>query len=722
MSDADENKENTLELQTSFETRNGVSVTSSGFPPDTMELDRYELVSSIEDNIIKGIMSIPFDHQERLNKFIENNEHQKAADYLEENSHIFFFINKAHESFLDTLLKVDLSLIDEKSKFNFLKFIIGVASQTRCFGPVEQIADLLLKEYSKDLEDEHLQLLIGVMILKGNAAIENNKQETASIYYHKALTYEGIESGSKAWVLNNLSLFPDVKDHKKRELINQAIDCFLESGQKDEAIKCYVRIAEELDFQHPEEAIKSLDIAVSLMNSQEKVDQEKKAQIHFHKAKYLHQIGRFEDAYLEVNKTINIREHFLGNNRAKASSYYLASILAEVVDKENFEGIKLKQTYYENLADRIDEPLYSKIAKWLSSSELENAKLEEEVAKSGDYFAIFSFFESKAIKQQDPILSIECLDTAKEALENIKGDNECWTALSFHYAETFRQLPDKKKAIFWYQKTLDHNPFHPIASQNLAALLQQECLWVELKEHFEKHMQLFGELPNTCFLFGRTLLQLGDAHNALKYLLKAKKLNADIDIEEDKNKALELIADSQGVESETGMVVTTSDKESHVVTTRDIMSCLEDFSVIVSDRRMQFWRKEGKVHKFKNSPEEIGKELFINFLFSRFGNDVIIVDEYKAGAGRIDIFLAFSTDLKIIVELKMCGQSYSENYALEGIEQLAHYMKIKSVFLGYLVVFDARVKDFGNNLKDPISQGSSTIFPKAVDIRNIYKH
>ena len=46
--------------------------------------------------------------------------------------------------------------------------------------------------------------------------------------------------------------------------------------------------------------------------------------------------------------------------------------------------------------------------------------------------------------------------------------------------------------------------------------------------------------------------------------------------------------------------------------------------------------------------------------------------------------------MKIVVELKMCGGSYTARYAARGVNQLGHYMTSKKSHLGYLVVFDAR--------------------------------
>ena len=73
-------------------------------------------------------------------------------------------------------------------------------------------------------------------------------------------------------------------------------------------------------------------------------------------------------------------------------------------------------------------------------------------------------------------------------------------------------------------------------------------------------------------------------------------------------------------------------------------------------------------------------------------------EEIVAGAGRIDLYLKFAGGLSIVVEIKMCGGSYSSAYAAAGEQQITHYMENKGTKLGYLLVFDGRTRDFGKRV------------------------
>jgi hypothetical protein len=89
----------------------------------------------------------------------------------------------------------------------------------------------------------------------------------------------------------------------------------------------------------------------------------------------------------------------------------------------------------------------------------------------------------------------------------------------------------------------------------------------------------------------------------------------------------------------------------------------------------------------------------------------------RAGAGRIDLYIRLGL-LNVVVELKMCGGgSYSTTYALEGYEQLEHYMDAKRCNIGMLLVFDGRKRDFAKDIPRLKPMGAKTVYSVVVDVR-----
>lgn len=156
------------------------------------------------------------------------------------------------------------------------------------------------------------------------------------------------------------------------------------------------------------------------------------------------------------------------------------------------------------------------------------------------------------------------------------------------------------------------------------------------------------------------------------------------------------------------------------ITIASLEECLNNFiQFIENDKRMTFWKYDPKLkkHRWTSSPEQHGQNLLHTFFKSRFGEKVESIEEVNTGAGRIDIYLRFQNGLKTIIELKMCGSGYSEGYAVEGTDQLFHYLKNKKTHLGYLVVFDGRMRDFGKGIVENYSYNNFTIRSFVADVR-----
>ena len=147
-------------------------------------------------------------------------------------------------------------------------------------------------------------------------------------------------------------------------------------------------------------------------------------------------------------------------------------------------------------------------------------------------------------------------------------------------------------------------------------------------------------------------------------------------------------------------------------------SALADFAkMIAADQRKGFWRIEDKTRKWIQSPENYGRNLLHAYLKAAFKDQINLFRELDAGAGRLDVLVQLGGGLNIILELKMCGQPYSSSYAAEGEVQILHYMENRGVHLGYLIVFDARVRDYSKPLLAARPADRFTVGEIFVDVR-----
>ena len=79
--------------------------------------------------------------------------------------------------------------------------------------------------------------------------------------------------------------------------------------------------------------------------------------------------------------------------------------------------------------------------------------------------------------------------------------------------------------------------------------------------------------------------------------------------------------------------------------------------------------------------------------------------------------MKFGNGLAAVIELKMCGKGYTSTYAASGEEQICHYLENRDTSRGYLVVFDARMNDFGKPLLKSKVVKTFTLAEFFIDLR-----
>ncbi|MGD9099959.1 MAG: hypothetical protein PVF45_05730, partial [Anaerolineae bacterium] len=157
---------------------------------------------------------------------------------------------------------------------------------------------------------------------------------------------------------------------------------------------------------------------------------------------------------------------------------------------------------------------------------------------------------------------------------------------------------------------------------------------------------------------------------------------------------------------------------------QSIEICFEDYAnFIQSEMRMTFWQhdKTRKKRKWISRPEQHAKNLLRTFLNGRFGDSLYTFEEIGSGAGVIDVFIISPGEERAVVELKMCGYGYSQTWARGGIQQLTHYMENKNSEIGYLMVFDSRVRDFAKGLQSTEFVNEMRVVTIIIDLRPYVK-
>ena len=647
-----------------------------------------------------------------LSKFLDEvnkSNFDEAYKIFEENKGTLQHSRKVED--LNYLKKMDFSKLDALKRKDFLIFLVLFSAMVNDRTDSLSYIDFLLKNYSDKLDADLLQ---NIILEKANCLAKDGHINIARINYNKVLNAEGVSPATIAWSYQGLSII-SVTDLDRIKYAQYAADFHFQSGNKMEAVRNLIQISNFKGNIDPKEAIVIFDKCIALYEEKSLVDRELLASLIHRKSNYLYKINQIKEALILAERACDLRRGLIGNEIELCSSLSLAEILAEL-DNQAEKGEKYRAEY-ELLKEKIKDEnfnLREKILGLISNSEFVSNEFLTEVLASDDSELIIS---TLLYQSTDKDLS---LDDAMTLLEKCRvyaekeRNNNVLDVIYFSIAEKYRVEGLYDDAYVFYTKSLKINQFNQSSVQNCLGMLFQEEKWKQAQTFLEERIRIIGELPNVCFFYARALLEDKQYQKALKYFNKSDKSNPKL--ADYKSICIDNLDDSQ-FES---MPIREDWKKS--ITSDIFFEILKEFSNSIStSSRMYFWEKgEDKIsYKWTKNPEEKSKQLLITFLNAKLGFDSTeIIQECRAGAGFIDLYIILPGGLKVIVELKMCGGGYSSTYALSGESQIIHYQQNKTTNLGYLVVFDGRIRDYGKGFKEIQNINNHTIYAIAVDIRH----
>lgn len=550
------------------------------------------------------------------------------------------------------------------------------------------------------------------------------KKETACAIYRELLAKpEVLGSSNRGWAYRNMSLALPAQHTDARRFAEISADAFLEAGQRGEASKSLMRVANCLLFEDPAAALKALDRVVAWFDQNEPASRDFLAGVLHARAERLSKLGRHAEAVSDAKRAAELRTGLLGVEAERASSLYLAGLEADAA------GMPEEATSFQRRADELvaeirDPELQfaAKVKELISSFERARAdELLAEAELNGQHEA--AAHVQVLIGTQDPCLDhtarIHLFEEALKGLEAHTATEDAQQPALFAIAWELSETGEKERALPWYKRILAHNPLDAAAGQNYVAILWELKRWEEAATFVADLVGRFGEKPVRLYALGRSLFEAGRRNEAVTPLHKAVKLaHPDEAVSKHARKYLDMALDQGAVPPPPAAPAA----DAAPVTTAEFEGALEAFAAFVqAEKRMRFWTRKARKHAWVERPERQAQDLLHTFLRARLGDRVQLFEELASGAGRLDLFVVLHGGLSVIVELKMCGAGYSGSYALEGLEQVLHYMVARDKNLGYLVIFDARISDFGTGIESMTVTGKRTVMTKFVDVRSTVK-
>ncbi|HZS25952.1 MAG TPA: hypothetical protein VFB76_01880 [Candidatus Angelobacter sp.] len=597
-----------------------------------------------------------------------------------------------------------------------------ISSRLEAWDVAAAEADALLSEDKDTLTADQI---VDLRLASATGALKRGHTESGLLVIRELLGAEGgLPAKQRGWCWRNVSLVLEPRDVEARNAARQSADAFLQAGEKKEAAKSLVRLADCLVFGRPEEAIRALDEMFALA-AEEGLDERDLGSAARHiRAIRLAELGRHPEAFDDAMTAVELRRGIFGMETQLASSLYLASMEAEHLGRTE-EAQKLEHEA-DTLSESSPDPHHRfAVEVQMLFSSFDKAKAEDSVKRAEASGAVEIVAAARvATAELDSTLNeaarIGLLERILNDLDAANVHERAKEPARFALALRLGNLGQEGRAEGWYRKILAANPNNFPVRDRLIQCLWNQKKWGGAAKLLSGEIDRLGRVPGLLFALGKSLVEAGDFTRAVPLLTGSLKFADDPQLKELARAIRERALESGGTVPPPQPIPTPA----NLVTYEVLESALADFSkFIAADKRMAFWTPIGNNdHKWVEQPERRAKDFLHIFLKARFHDRMDVFEEIGAGAGRIDMYLKFGNGLSAVLELKMCGKGYSSTYAASGEEQIIHYLENRDTSRGYLVVFDARMDDFGKGLLSAPVCGKFTIGEYFIDLRPRVKH
>ena len=648
---------------------------------------------------------------------VGRDDHERAAAEALEKAHSIIMLGNSPK-LLSTLRLIDVAKLSRESRHTILKLRFGAAASLKTYDVgAARDARLLKEEFWSELDQPARE---GLLLLEGCCAADAGQPDTAFAIWRSVLDLPNLSGSGRAWACNNLATLLKPTDPTAAEYAQLASDAFLQQGQRVDAARNSLRRANCILAERPADALRHIDEAIGWFAPDGANGRDLRAGLLHAKANTLLRLGHPADAERLAVEAAELRRGIHGAEEGRCASLHLAAHAAK--DAGHSDAAASYQQEADSLAATSDDAagtLLRRIALLISEFDADTAdRLGAEAATMDDPRARGALELVRSFRLDLPLADrISHLEKAEAMLKTAGGRARDMDLVHHALAAQLLAAGFRDRALPHYMTVLEHDPLNHEARQNAGALLFELGKWEDAVRFFAEQLRVFGRKPGILYAYGRSLLESGDPGRAVAFLNDARNAGgADPSLrkfaEEFMNVALQR-AGRAAPPSE-------ASRDERPISREELEECLTEFSAFVAgDKRMTFWSADGNgAHKWTSRPEHVAKDLLHTALKMRFRARIEVFEEIPAGAGRIDLYIRCQGGLAVVLELKMLGApSYSTTYAFSGQDQVVHYMESKGVKLGYLVLFDARRRDFGTGLNPTTTVNASTVRVFFVDVR-----
>ena len=632
----------------------------------------------------------------------------KFADAARRAHSVFSLDRAAVRKVREHLLRIDRSTLSVDDRGAVLDTLVAAAGILKKFADAIPETDELIALTTEPVKLRNLRLM------RANAEGALQRVETARVLYQELLADPDAEVDVRAWAFRGLAMASPPRSEQQRIWEERAGDAFAESGDRTQMATSYLSVARRLRHREPVRALALVERVVESFSEEDPRTIEERASILHMKAELHHSGGKLGEAFAAAHDAAELRSKIQGNEPALSSSLHLAAGLADALGDRAASAELLTRAEILDRTLRAEDAIRVRVFGAMQANDLVALKAgrDEAEAVSAQHIValadIYIALHDQSLSHAGRIASIE---GAQRRFGRRARDGDLAIVASA-FAEAYRASGDYDSALAWYLRVLELSPEDQVAWRNAVALLFKAQRWQDAIDVLRVELELRGERPGLMTALGQALIEVGEPQEAVRALVRAKKL-----AKPDQHVHIDSLMERAATTPVTKTVQVVVPRFASLY---DLEMQLLDFKAQVEGEwRMQFWRRvpESKKHKWKEEPEAHAKALLQAFLSGGALKGSEILEEVRAGWGRIDLYVRLAGGERVVIELKMLGAGYSSTYAAEGFDQLCHYMASKQTNVGYLIAFDARLRDQGKVLRRAPEAKDRQIAVLMVDMR-----
>jgi tetratricopeptide (TPR) repeat protein len=618
---------------------------------------------------------------------------------------------------LDALVEIDVSRLSAADRRFIRERRFLIAQELKQYSLAGEEARLISMEYAPELDAD---CIVSLEMAQGIAELRAGHVEAAmAIWRQIAKSARSLSAGSRAWLYRNMSLAMEPNGPETQNMAKLSSDAFLEMGDKDNAVGSLMRAFQCSLVEDPDSAIALLTEAIAWFPDDSLNSEDRRAWLLTSRGKHLLRLRHFSEALGDAEQAIALRSKHVGQEENLIAALHLAAIASKSL------GAADASERFEQRADEITEQsssvhflLAQEVVELFAAYDSERAEdLHKRATALGEHEIAAAV--QLANTQFDASLTIPArlarLADVIEGLQKQEGDNEALEPAYMAMVVQLRAAGDQRGVLRWCDRILAANPLNQFAENSFLLACGELHLNDKAIEHLQSQLRRMGPTPNRLLYLARRYIVAGRPSAAVAPL---REIRARADWPEGARKQaddmlLEVLDIADVLPRERSDVAAIAP-----VLREELERELQRFATIVEAHvRRSFWRPiDGSKHWIEK-PEHLAQEFLKLVLKTIFGDRIDIYAEAEAGAGRIDLALAFTGGLSVIVELKMCGAGYSSTYAFSGSDQITHYMENMQKALGYLLIFDARMRDFGKGIERVTTIDRFMVVTQFIDVR-----